>query len=123
MMTGFEANTRISVRVITYKDEHKTSFIPLPDTGCILVLICALVPSGGTFRAVVSLDLKVTAKLVGSRRKMKIIKEDVQIWETDKNRSDFFGHERTQQGLKKVQKGKVWYGQDFWGIAALPTSL
>lgn len=73
MMTVFAANTRISVRVITYKDEHKTFFIPLAGTGCILVLIYALVPSGGTFRVGVSLDLKFIAKLVGSRRKTKII--------------------------------------------------
>lgn len=79
MMTVFAANTRISVPVITYKDEHKTFFIPLPDTGCILLLIYALVPSGGTFRVVVSPDLKFIAKLVGSRRKMKIISLKIKI--------------------------------------------
>lgn len=73
MMTVFAANTRISVRVITYKDDHKTFFIPLADTGCILVLIYALVPSGGTFRVGVSLGLKFIAKPLGSKRKMKII--------------------------------------------------
>lgn len=76
MMTVFAANSRISVQVITLKDEHKTFLIPVPDTGCIRVLNNALVPSGGTFRVMVSLDVKFIAKLVGSRRKMKIITEN-----------------------------------------------
>lgn len=76
MKTVFAADTRISVRVITYEDKHKTFFIPLPDTRCILVLICALVPCGDTCRVVVSLVLKFMARLRGSRRKMEIIQEN-----------------------------------------------
>lgn len=58
-------------------------------------------------------SFKVHGQTKGLKKKNGNNPREYFKYETDKNRNDFFGHERTQQGLKKVQKGKVWYRKDF----------